>query len=82
MYCFSLEKNFYNARNNFLNNKIMKARDIQKQDFIENNYQRPKKEGIYEVIRSDDSYDNNYFDGNHWQIDSGKRPVKKWRDRI
>ena len=49
--------------------------------FILNNKERPKDEGVYEVIRSDGSYDFNYFDGKHWLIDfeNGKRPVREWR---
>lgn len=49
--------------------------------FIFNNTERPKNEGVYEVIRSDGSHDFNYFDGKHWLIDieNGKRPVREWR---
>ena len=49
--------------------------------FILNNKERPKSEGVYEVIRSDGSHDFNYFDGRHWLIDfeNGKSPVREWR---
>ena len=71
-----------------LNNKLSNEDQSQpsclgavERSFILNNKQRPDKEGVYEVIRSDGSHDFNYFDGSHWLIDveAGKSPVREWR---
>lgn len=69
------------GNNNYLNRKEPCNIHSVGRSFIISNKQRPDKEGVYEVIRTDGSKGFNYFDGSHWIIDieAGEKPVKEWR---